>query len=80
MKGRHLATAQCARGSERKRNRLVEEELQEILERAFQAYGAPLDNVTALKYMGRVMTLIYDDLPAVAGNLQKARKSWERMS
>ena len=31
----HLVTAQCARGKERKRRRLVEEELREISERAF---------------------------------------------
>ena len=34
---RHLAIAQCTKGEERKRRRLVEEELQEILERSFQA-------------------------------------------
>ena len=44
---RHLATDKYARGAERKRRRTEEEELQEISERAFQAYGAPLENVTA---------------------------------
>ena len=36
---RHLSTAQCTRGEERKIIRLAEEDLQESLERAFQAYG-----------------------------------------
>ena len=34
---RHPATAQCARGSERKRRRLAEAELRESTERAFEA-------------------------------------------
>ena len=42
LNGRHIATAQCASGAERKRIRLVEEELREISERAFQDYGEPL--------------------------------------
>ena len=77
---RHLVTNQCARGAERKQMRLAEEELQEISERAFQAYGELLENVTALKYLGRVMTEGDHDWPIVEGNLQKKRKSWGRMS
>ena len=50
------------------------------MERAFQAYGAPLENMTAFKYMGRLMTAGDDDLPEVVGNLQNSRKSWGRMS
>ena len=48
---RHLATDQCAKVAERKRRRLAEEELQEISERAFQAYKEPLETVTSLKYL-----------------------------
>ena len=36
---------QCARGAEQKRQRLAEVELRETLERAFEAYGEPLENV-----------------------------------
>ena len=49
------------------------------MERSFKAYGAPLENVTAFKYLGRVMTAGYDDWHAVVGNLQRARKSWEQL-
>ena len=49
LNGRHLATAQCAMGVERKRIRLAEEELRESLERAFQAYREPLEIVTSFK-------------------------------
>ena len=59
LNGRNLATAQCNRGAEWNRRRLVEEELQDILERDFQAYGTPLENVTAFKYLGRLMVAGY---------------------
>ena len=36
-------------------------------------------NMIAFKYLGRVLTAGYDDWPAVAGNLGKARKSWGRL-
>ena len=39
---RNLATAQCAKGAERKQRVLEEEELWESSERYFQAYGKPL--------------------------------------
>ena len=77
---KHLATAQFARGEERKRRRLEEEELWESSERAFQAYGELLDNVTVFKYLVRVMTVGDDNWSAVKGNLQKSSKSWVRMS
>ena len=53
---RHLSTAQRVKGAESKRRRLTEEELQESPERAFQAYGEPLETVTSFKYLGRVLT------------------------
>ena len=77
---RHLATAQWSREAEQKIRRLAEEELQESSERDFQAYGAPLDNMTAFKYLGRVMTEGDEDWPILAGILQKMSKSWGQMS
>ena len=65
---------------EQKRRRLAEEEIRESSERAFQAYGAPLENVTSFKYMGRVMTVGDDYWPKVVGNLQKVRKIWGQIS
>ena len=46
LKGGHLATTQCAKDAESNRRRMVEEELRESSERAFQAYGEPLETVT----------------------------------
>ena len=44
-----------------------------------EAYGAPLENVRAFKYLRQVMTAGDDDWHAVVGNLCKARKSWGRL-
>ena len=79
LNGRHLAAAQCARGGERKRRWIAEEELQDRPERAFQAYGAPLENVTVFKYLGRVITVGDDDWLEVTCNLQKASNIWGRI-
>ena len=46
------------------------------MERAFESYGHPLKDVTAFKYLRRVMRELDDDWPAVVGKLHKARKSW----
>ena len=59
---------------------MAEAELRNRTERAFKAYGKPIDTVNKFKYLGRVMTAGDDDWPAVAGNLVKARKSWGRLT
>ena len=46
---------------------------------AFEVYGEQLKTVPSFKYLGRILTAGYDDWPAVAGNLGKARKSWGRL-
>ena len=72
----HHDTAMCRSGAEQKRRRMAETELRESTERAFEAYGRPIEAVHSFKYLGRIMTVGDDDWPAVAGNLVKARKSW----
>ena len=38
-----------------------------------------MENVTAFKYMGQVMTTGDYDWPVVVGNLQKEMNSWGRL-
>ena len=52
LNGRHTTTVQCEKGVERKHRQLVVEDMQVIMERAFQAYGWPLNLVTSFKYLG----------------------------
>ena len=76
LNGRHLGTAQCAKGAERKRRRLAQTETRENLERAFHTYGQPMEAVSEFWYLGRLLTAADDDWPAVAGNIKKAWRSW----
>ena len=54
--------------------------MRESSERAFEAYGEPIHNVSAFRYLGRVLTAGDDDWLLVVGNLGKAQKSWGRLS
>ena len=63
-------------GAERKRQRLVETEIQESTEMAFEVYWKQLKTVSSFKYLERILAAGYDDWPEVAGNLGKAQKSW----
>ena len=80
LNARHPGTAQCAKGAERKRRRLVETETRENSERAFEAYGAPIESVLEFKYLGRILAATDNDWPAVVENLSKARRSWGWLS
>ena len=72
---RHPGTAQFLKGAEQKRRQMAETEMRENSERAFEAYGAPIETVTEFKYLGRIMTATDDDWLAVVGNLEKARQN-----
>ena len=76
LNGRNLGTAQCAKGTERKRRQLAEMETRKNSEQAFKAYGKPMDTVSEFRYLGRILTATDDDWTAVAGNTKKARRSW----
>ena len=58
----------------------MEAELREILERDFEAYGDPPDNVTSFRYLGQLLMAGDDEWIAMVGKLGKARKSWGRLS
>ena len=49
LNGRHTKTAHCTKVVERKRCRLVMEEMREIAARAFQAYGRSLETFPSFK-------------------------------
>ena len=59
---------------------MVEEDLRESEDMNFQAYGRPVKTVTSFKYLGRVLTAAYDNLPTLMGNLRKVRNSWVRLT
>ena len=71
-----METLQCSKGAERKRRRLAETETRENVERAFHAYGKPMEAVSEFRYLGRLLTATDDDWPAVAEKIRNARVSW----
>ena len=50
------------------------------MERAFHAYRKPMEAVSEFRYLGRLLTAMDDNWPAVAGNIKKARGSWGRLA
>ena len=80
LNGRHLATAFCQRGEERKRCHLAEEEARAGTELAITAYGIPLAPVTPFKYLGRVLSAADDGWPEVVNKLWRARKEWAQLT
>ena len=66
-------------GADKNRRRLAEAEVRYSAEMAFKVYGKQIQTVPRFKYLGRILTEGDDDWPAVAGNLEKARKSWGRL-
>ena len=45
-------------------------------EQDFQAYVRPLTPVSYFKYLGRFLTALDDDWPAVVGNYRKEQAKW----
>ena len=56
LNGTHQATPMCARGVERWMEKLWEDEAWMSMPVVFEAYVRPLEMVTALKYIGRILT------------------------
>ena len=64
----------CARGAERWMKRLQDKEAWLRTVVTFEAYGRPLEMVTLLKYLSRIIRESDDDWSAVVTNLKKAQK------
>ena len=73
---RHLTTALCRQGMEKKWYSLTEEEAREGAEKSPTVYGVPLSQVTSFKYLGRVLAAEYDYWSALVRNLRRARQKW----
>ena len=56
------------------------EDMRAITARTFQAYVISLNSVISLKYLGHIMTALYDDWAELVRNLHNSRKSLVRLS
>ena len=61
LNGWHPGIEQCNKRAKRKRQQLAEAETRESTNQAFEAYRAPIKNVTDFNYLGRVLTANDDD-------------------
>ena len=52
----HFATALCARGTDQKRRKLVEEDTREGASTVLQVYGKKLETVNSFKYLRCLLT------------------------
>ena len=68
---KHNTTTQCAKGAERKRQRLAKEDRQESTERTFWDYVRPLETVTLFKYLGHGLTATDEKWTVVVENIFK---------
>ena len=58
---------------------MAEAEIRDSADMAFEVYGKQIQTVPRFKYLGRILMEGDGDLPEVAGNLAKSRKSWGRL-
>ena len=61
LNGRQPNTDQCAKGVEKKRHRLAEEEVRASTEWSFWAYGFPLTSVSLFKHLECILMALYYD-------------------
>jgi hypothetical protein len=80
MNGRHYETAMCKDGVARKVQYAAAERAHLALQQSFTAYGAELERVEVLKYLGRLLAYDDDGTQAARGNLKKVRGIWARLS
>ena len=59
---------------------MSEEEERAVTSRDFSAYGHPLEMVTSFKYLGRVISAMYNDWLELFRNMVKAREVWRSLS
>ena len=76
LNSRHMMTAFCRQGAERKRRHLAKEEARVGAETVFTSYGVPLAQVNSFKYIGWIIMAVDDDWPELVRDLQKARCKW----
>ena len=75
----HPNTALCARGAERNRRRLTDEEAQAGDETYFQAYSQLLATVTSFLCLLQILMSTYNNWLEVVYNLGKSRQIWARL-
>jgi len=72
----HQNSQRCRKGAARLRQRAAIQAARAAREVVFTIYGDNLDSVDTFKYLGRPISAVDDDWPALHRNLTKARQRW----
>ena len=72
----HRASAGCKTGATRKQQRQATRVAAEAQGRNFSIYGVQLPTCDTFTYLGRPMSSMDSDWPAVSRNLKTARQKW----
>ena len=76
----HRNSAMCRAEAERVRTAVAIRRARAALDVKFYAYGQELERVETFKYLGRLLSSMDSDWPALYSNLKKARQKWARLS
>jgi len=76
----HFRTAACQEGADRARQRRAREDARRAREVVITIKGVPLKSVSVFRYLGRPLSSVDEDWPAIYWNLSKARKRWAMVS
>ena len=75
----HLASRTCRGLTAQRRQHEVAAASAAALKHSFTAYNDKLRRVEQFKYLGRVVSMDDNDVPAMRRNLKKARRTWGRL-
>ena len=75
----HLASKTCQELTAQRQKHEVAAASAAALQHTFIAYEDRLRRVEQFKYLGRVMSMDNNDVPAMRRNLKRARKTWGRL-
>jgi phage FluMu protein Com len=76
----HTTSQYCKEATERRVQQQAAVNSARALDVTFKAYGQSLERVEVFKYLGRLLAMDDNDMPAVRANLKKARKCWTMFS
>ena len=77
---KHYTSSSCIRDAERKQQRDTLNSIATANQREFTIYGEVLAQTATFKYLGRPMSRVDSDWPALHRNMQRARQKWARAS
>ena len=80
LTSQHYSSRLCVEGQARRQQREALNQIALANEQEFTIYGEVLQRTATFKYLGRPMSRVDSDWPAMHRNLRRARQKWARAS